>query len=152
MLTSWAWEVQGGERPLLLDPGAIINPVEHIEFVLTQLGPAGSPEYWWARPRNGSSFGDMTIKVCNLNHVELRELRSDHFDTTISPQVNALKVALATAQPTVIQQQLDRALQMLNAKNPYVALTYDALRSNIPDADLQNAAHKSWPSPSQVGR
>jgi len=94
----------------------------------------------------------MTIDVCDLNHLELRELRNDYFVTTISPQVNALNASLASAQREAILRELDRALWMLNAKNPYVAFTYDALRSSISDLILQTAVQKSWPKPSQVGR
>ncbi len=142
----------GGERPLLLNPASTINPVEHIEFVLETVGPAGSPQEWWARPRNGSLFGHMTIDVCDLNHTEQRELRSDHFDNIVRLHVNALNDALATAQGREVQREFDRALALLKPENLYVAFTYDALRSSIPGSKLQAAIQKRWPTPRQVGR
>lgn len=141
----------GNEAPLFIDPSGIINPVEHIKFVLMTIGPTGSAQQWWARPRNGSQFGLMTIDVCKLNSDVLLELRSDHFANIISPQVKALNDALATAQHADVQREYERSLSMITANNLYVALTYDALCSLIPDSKLQAVLHKTWPSPNQVG-
>lgn len=141
----------GGELPLLLNPGELINPVEHIVFVLETVGPIGGPQQWWARPRNGSQFGHMTIDVCDLNRSELRELRSDYFDTTISPKVKALDKALATRQRKEVLREFSVALALLDSRVPYVAFAYDALRSSIPDAKLKTVVAMNWPAPSQVG-
>jgi hypothetical protein len=65
----------GSERPLLLDPGSAINPVEHIEFVPKVDCLVGTAQQWWARPRNNSLFGQVTIKVCDLNNVEMKSYR-----------------------------------------------------------------------------
>ncbi|MBK9441880.1 MAG: hypothetical protein IPN53_11440 [Comamonadaceae bacterium] len=80
----------GNELPLLLDPGSAINPVEHIEYTESAIGRNGGPTHWWARPRNASIYGVKTIEVCELNRLELRELRNDHFRSTLAPQVEAL--------------------------------------------------------------
>ncbi|MBF0409630.1 MAG: hypothetical protein HQM10_19980 [Candidatus Riflebacteria bacterium] len=141
----------GGEIPLLLDPGSSINPVEHIQFVLKSVGPKGSPKHWWAQPRNRSRFGHTTIDVCALNCDELRELRSDYFETTIAPKVKALNEALATAQRELIQREYDRALELFNPRLPNVAFAYDALCSSIPSAKLKYAIQMRWPLPKQVG-
>lgn len=141
----------GNESPLLIDPGASINPVEHIQFVLETVGPIGSPQYWWARPRNRSMLGGMTINVCKLNTSDHLELRNDHVANIVKPQLKGLNVALATARREAVKREYDRALQMITAKNIYAALTYDALRSNIPDSKLQTILHKTWPAPNQVG-
>lgn len=142
----------GGEIPLLLDPGSTtINPVEHIVFSFETVGPIGSPKQWWARSRAGSQLGHMTIDVCGLNRVELLELRSDYFETTIKPKIETLNVALATKNRDEVQRELSSALGLLNPKVPYVAFAYDALRSAIPDAELQIVLQIGWPTPRQVG-
>lgn len=141
----------GGELPLLIDPASGVNPVEHVEFVQQSVGPTGSPKYWWARPRNGSRFGNMTIDVCDLNRSELREIRNDHFEMIVAPQVKALNDALAKSSRAAVNRALARALDLLKPRNVYVACTYDALRANVPDARLHDAVQKGWPSPKQIG-
>lgn len=143
--------VPGGERPLLLDPGSRINPVEHIEFVRHSVGPSGGPQHWWARPRNGSRIGNMTVDVCDLNRNELRELRNDHFDVTVAPHVSALNVALAGSSPEAVERELNRALHLLTPRNAYVAFTYDALRACVPESKLRAVARVGWPPPSRIG-
>jgi hypothetical protein len=141
----------GSELPLLLDPASPNNPVEHIEHVEVSIGRAGSPTYWWARPRNGSIYGSMTIEVCDLNRLELRELRKDHFRSAISSQVKALNDALNERKPLAIQREFERALGLLEPSNTDVGFTYDALRASIPDSKLIPFLGSGWPAPNQVG-
>ena len=141
----------GSELPLLLDPGSPINPVEHIEHVEKSFGRAGNPTYWWARPRNGSIYGNMTIEVCKLNRLELCELRKDYFRSSIAPQVKALNDALIERQPLAIQREFKRALGLLKSGNTDVGFTYDALRASIPDSKLIFFIGSGWPAPNQVG-
>lgn len=141
----------GGEYPLLLDPGSDVSPVEHIQFVLERIGSPTSPLHWWARPRNGSQFGQMTIDVCDLNNLELRELRADHFANTISPQIEALLYALDNSERNTVVRELARAYGLLRAPSPYACLSYDALRVSVPEQDLQDLVQKGWPEPTLVG-
>jgi hypothetical protein len=139
----------GSERPLLLDPGAPTNPVEHIKFVLHSISPR-APSYWWAQPRDGSPLGAMTIDVCQLNSLELRELRNDHVKTVLCPQVRALLDALDAADNGGIQREFSRSLQMLNRGCAYVALAYDVLCHYIPNTRLHVPWGKKWPRPCEV--
>lgn len=140
----------GNERPLLLDPGSLVNPIEHIEYVEKRNSKLGSPTYWWALPRSASIYGSKTIEVCNLNRPELRELRNDHFRTVIDPQIKALKNALDESQLGPIEREFKRAIGLLEPRNICVGFTYDALRSSIPDANLGKFNGYSWPLPNQV--
>jgi 5-methylcytosine-specific restriction endonuclease McrA len=141
----------GRENPLLIDPSSTINPVEHIEFVQMTIGAAGSAVQWRARPRNGSLLGNFTIVICDLNNNELLDLRDDHFDNVIAPQVNALNYRLLQSQPKLIEEEFEKAIHLLAPRSAYVAFNYDALRFFIPNSKLQIAIRKSWPEPSQVG-
>ena len=142
----------GGERPYLLDPGAQINPVAHIQFQCRQLH--GTTQ-WFARPRNRSVRGTWTIYVCGLNDANLVELRTSHVERCVQPHADALNEAVsapisASNRPRV-QREFARARGMLDPRSEYVALTYDALRHLVPDATL--ARWKlSWPDPRDVGR
>ena len=141
----------GGELPLFLDPSGTINPVEHIEFVATTFGSKGGRAQWWARPRKGSRFGDMTVDVCKLNRNELLELRCDHYENVILPIVKALLIELASGSRAKIEREFQRALDLLNPKLVYVAFTYDVLCSSVPNSRLLSAIQVAWPMPHQVG-
>lgn len=142
----------GNEIPLLLNPGSNINPVEHIIFILEAVSTQAKEKHWRARARDNSPSGEKTIGVCKLNSQDLLENRDLHIATIIQPQVKAINDALATMQIGLIQTAYDRAIAMLTPRNEYVALSYDAFRHFIPDARLQAAIQKSWPTPDQVGR
>jgi len=139
----------GGELPLLLDPGSAINPVEHIEFVLRSITPTG-PKYWWARPRNGSIHGNMTIDICGLNRSDLLEVRKDYFNSVVAPQISALNTAIDDAQSATVQRELRRAEGMLTPGNAHVGLTYDALVASVPNQKLISIIGVGWPTPMNV--
>jgi hypothetical protein len=140
----------GNEHPLLLDPGSLVNPVEHIEYVENGIGKLGSPTYWWARPRSSSIYGNKTIEVCDLNRPDLRELRNNYFRTVIAPQIKALNDALEDSQLVNIGREFRRAMGLLDPENIHVGFTYDALRASVPDSLLRNFNGLRWPLPSQV--
>lgn len=144
--------ITGTELPLMLDPGANINPVEHIEFVMRPAKLSGETVYWWARPRAGSLLGNVSIDVCDLNRDELRETRNDYFATVLAPQVQALEFELAAASHGAVLLELRRALALLEPRNVYVAFSYDVFRAFIPDAKLFALVNECWPLPDLVGK
>lgn len=145
----------GNERPYLLDPAGLVNPVEHIEYehrhaVAGEPVRLHGPKQWFARPRDGSPRGHWTIHVCGLNEGELVELRKDHVDGNVRPQADELREALSTPDEARVQRAFLRASGMLRPQSNYVALTYDALRHLVPDTTL--APWKlSWPQAKDVG-
>lgn len=140
----------GEEEPLLLDPGSAVNPVEHIEFVYSTAGGTGTPAYWWARPRDDSVYGNMTIDVCKLNRSELLELRNDYVSNFLEPQVNALNAALLAGKKKRIRKEYDRAREMMAYRNSYVCLTFDVFRFLVSDAKLRALNINGWPKPGEV--
>lgn len=140
----------GRERPLLIDPGSTVNPLKHIKFVYQAFGPAGTPRYWWARPRSGSSLGNATIEVCGLNRSELRELREDHYLDVVVPHAQAINTAVRSADRLRLSNEFQRALDLLKPRNAFVGLTYDALRVDAPDADIRGLLGIGWPRLSLV--
>lgn len=148
----------GRERPCLIDPSARVNPVQHIQFVYSTMkssasGPGG--KQWFARPRNGSVRGALTIDICGLNDGSLLELRKDHVDELVRPQVRALNVSLARSVSRLgirsVQSEFDRARGMFAPQSPYAALTYDAFRHFVPNIALAQWG-LTWPPPRKVGR
>lgn len=140
----------GAEDPLLIDPGADTNPVEHIQFVYAPAGGPGTPAYWWARPRNGSVRGNVTIEVCKLNRLELRELRSDYVSNIVEPHANAINVALRVRDKRRANEEYERAIALLSCKQSFVCLAFDVLRFLVPDAQLRSLIRTGWPAPENL--
>lgn len=140
----------GAEFPLLLDPSSQVNPVEHIEYVEQPIRAGSATNYWWARPRNASIYGNKTIEVCKLNSSEHRELRNDYLRTTITPKVVALQDAVNSMSQLAVKREFERAVELLKPNNPYVCFAYDALRASFPNLILMTANFVDWPPPSQV--
>ena len=136
-------QMPGLENPLLLNPGSTINPVEHIQFVLENIAPTSSLREWWARPRDQSHLGQFTIEICGLNHSDLRELRSYHFENTISSHINAINRGVSLLDPLIVQHEFNRTLELLNPTNLFVGFTYDALVSSIPNQILQASIQRN---------
>jgi uncharacterized protein (TIGR02646 family) len=141
----------GSELPLLIDPAGLLNPVTHIFFAYESLAGTG-PKQWYARPRDGSLYGQTTIIVCDLNRQELLEIRENHYQTVIEPQVRAIKRELELQRPAELDIQFARAKAMIGPKNQFAAFTYDAFRSAVPDRILKDAIGKIWPAPQDVCR
>jgi hypothetical protein len=145
----------GKERPLLIDPGGKLNPVEHIEFERRHpkaSEPTKSPGrlHWFARPRNRSVQGLFTIHVCGLNDQDLLELRCDHVETCVEQHTTELTDAIKAADDARTRRAFQRALGMLEPRNAYVGLNYDALRTLVPNSVLSPRG-LSWPAPRDVG-
>jgi len=140
----------GQERPLLIDPGSTVNPIEHIEFIYQAVGPAGTPRHWWARPRNGSLLGNSTIEICGLNRGELRELREDYYTDVVIPHARAINGAVTSADRPRLNQEFQRALALIQSRSAFVGLTYDALRIDAPDLGIKELIGIGWPSPNLV--
>ena len=141
----------GMEKRLLLDPGSGINPVEHIEFVNSPAGGAGTPTYWWARPRNGSAHGNVTIEVCKLNRLELLELRNDYVSNILDPHANALNAALLLGDKNRVKEEYERAIALVSCKQSYVCLDFDVLRCLVPENRLKAFSRYGWPTPPEIG-
>lgn len=144
------------EQPLLLDPCARINPVLHIEFEHRRATPfepirLQGPMQWFARARNGSVLGSTTIAVCGLNDADLVELRKDHVEQVVREKVSDLEDAIASRESSRVSWAFLRAKGLLDPRNVYVALTYDALCQLVPNSKL-NPWALSWPQPKDVGK
>ena len=133
------------EIPLIIDPASSTNPVEHIQFVYEK-------NYWWARPRNGSLIGYKSIEIYGLNDNDLRELRKDHYETTLKKQIDALNNAVTLNNTDILLNEFNRALAMLEPQNLYVGFSYDALTSKINNLKkITSLLKKNWPTPSEIG-
>jgi len=143
-------EVPGNETPLLIDPAGERNPLEMISFTLAPL-VRGGPEHWRARPRDGSLIATLTIEVLKLNSQELLELRTDHVRCHVEPLADDLSSAIRLGKRGQLERTLMRAQRMLTADNAYVGVTYDALRTLVPNTSLLVAGFAAWPEPKDVG-
>ncbi|QHH97795.1 hypothetical protein [Acinetobacter dispersus] len=133
------------EVPLLIDPSSSINPVEHIMFVFENQG-------WWAKERNRSIEGQKSIQIYGLNHQDLRELRKDHYETILTPQVNAINIAIRDNDLVALKKEYQRALDMLTPKNTFVCFNYSVFSQEINNLEnISDLIQLSWPFPHQIG-
>lgn len=139
----------GGERPLLLDPSQD-NGTEHIEYVFIRLSIGGRKQ-WLPRPRLGSLRGDWTIRVLQLDCMELIECYSKHVNDNVRPDAEALLSTLQGRDSALVRAAFDRAARLLHPGLPFVGLSYDALRTLVPTA-LLLPFNLRWPEPEAVGR
>lgn len=149
------------EVPLLIDPVGAINPVEHIQFMpmpgFTNLVDRDllvrevEVVRWFAVPRRGSKYGRYTIEVVDLNRMELLELRSDYFRTSIWPLVLDLQGALEGGFACKVEECLNRAKKLISRRLPFTALAFDSLVFFVPQAKL-DPYRLAWPSEAEVGR
>lgn len=136
----------GSEFPLLLDPASNVNPVEHIQFVQKPVVPGGR-QYWLAEPRGGSELGSYTIDVCGLNRASLRERRNGHFRDHINPQIEILRNELNDNDIPRAKKAFLRALDMMQPRFEFAALTYDAFRDRFDEQELLTKIQMAFPSP-----
>jgi uncharacterized protein (TIGR02646 family) len=121
----------GRELPLLLDP-ALDNGVDHIEFVRDKRD--GKPV--WV-PKARTSRGDWTIRVCGLDRDALLGRYNDHVRDHVMPVVEAVRGALRSESAQAIYEQVERGKRkLLHPRQRFVGLSYDALRSFVPDERL----------------
>jgi hypothetical protein len=119
-----------GERPLLLDPTRECG-IGHIEF---RLWP---DRKWRPAARNGSAKGRETIRVCMLGRDDLLELYTKHVDRNVRPEADAVARALASGLEGDVREVVNRAsVKLLRRGQPFVGLSYDALRHFISDSAL----------------
>lgn len=134
-----------GEIGLLLDPASpTINPVAHIVHELHN-------SRWIPLPRDNSVFGSWSIEVFGLNRDELHDLREKHVELVVRPEVAALKRHIQKKDRDGIENEFQRACELFAPAQAHAALSYDALRHFVPDADLLAAIGQTWPQPAEVG-
>lgn len=132
------------EIPLLIDPGSSINPVEHIKFVFEN-------QHWCAKARNESTFGEKSIEIYGLNHQDLKELRKDHYETILKPQIDAINIALSDNDMMALKKEFRRALDMLTPRNAFVCFNYDVFSEKILELQkITDLLQLPWPNPDQV--
>src|SRR5262249_18567010 len=111
----------GREHPLLLDPGGRRNPACHICFELQTFRFQSVPR-WWAKAYRGSAYGAWSIKVFGLNTNEQMELRADHVENFVQPQIAELLRALSSGNRTHVSRGFRYAIGLLSSKLPYTLL------------------------------
>jgi len=136
----------GNEVALLIDPTAD-NPIEHIEYKFASTAGVGGVFYWWARPRKNSLLGNETIAVCELNRIDLLELRNDYVRDILSRQVKALSKALNEGNRERAEEEYENSIGLLASSNTYVGLAFDVLRTEISSRKLKLLIGRGWPSP-----
>ena len=103
------------------------------------------PEPWSDRRAAPAKneLGLFSIDVFGLNTAELLELRDSYYEDTISRRITKLRAALTSKNQGATQAEFDEAQHLLLASQPWVALCYDALRSAIPNDELNMVLGKT---------
>jgi hypothetical protein len=124
----------GRERPLLLDPAAE-NGVRFIEFKLVTR-PGTTAQDWRPVARGGDLRGDTTIRVCLLDRPGLLDLYTSHVNANVWPRAEEVQEALRAGKREAVLAAWARARTLLFPAQPFVGLSFDALRHFVPDARL----------------
>lgn len=133
----------GGEVPLLIDP-AVEDPIRHIQF---RCEKRDGRDCWVPRPRDGSSKGAVTIRVCGLDRAELLDLYNKHVAVNVLREVRGVERALnAGDRDEVWHIVLTTAERLLHPFQEWTGLTYDALNYFV-SADRLLPHHLVWPKP-----
>lgn len=120
-----------GERPLLIDPATECG-IEHIEFILDP------GKKWRPIPRNGSAKGAATIRVCDLDRDDLLGLYTGHVNRNVRVWDRKIKEAFKDKDDVAVDKHVSDANRaLLRRSQPFVGLSYDALRHFVPDAELK---------------
>lgn len=120
----------GAELPLLIDPSAE-NPMS--EIVFSRDAKSG---HWMAKARAGSVRGVVTVTLLKLNAPDLMELRDDHIDTQIMPDIEHIRSAMARGdEADVLRRWQTLTLRVLQPTMPYIALSYDAIDHFVPESE-----------------
>jgi hypothetical protein len=116
----------GTEDPALLDPAhPTDDPTNHIEFKETLGG-------WVPVPRNGSKYGEETIRICKLDRTDLSGLYKKHV-ASVQAAVLAIQQAIATRRRRKIQAVwMEQTLPLLSCSQPFTALSRDILNHHFP--------------------
>ncbi|HSN97980.1 MAG TPA: hypothetical protein VLS89_06765 [Candidatus Nanopelagicales bacterium] len=126
-------EPPGQEQPLLVDP-CRESGVRHIEFAPVRVG---AEERWFPRAREGSVKGAWTIDVCKLDREDLVDLFTAHVRQRVEPEAVDIEAAMRAGRRADVQKAHWTArLKLLTRRQPYVGLSYDALRYLVPEDSL----------------
>ncbi len=141
-------EPPGSEIPLLIDP-ASGDPSLEIEYAYCSSIKSRRPG-WYAVGRSGSLIGGITSDVCDLNRDELLELRADHVEKYVRPQVDELFAALSSSQG--LAREIRRAFRVFESSAPYACLSYDAMTALLFLNDFPFERAPAWPGPGDFYR
>lgn len=124
------------EKPLLIDP-ASQDPLLHLQFRPFLIH---GEQQWLPVARNGSPRGQATIEVLKLDRQGLLTLYKAHVDREVRPKVDAFRQLMRAARSRQRVQEAWSALtrELLDARRPFMALSYDALDHLVPEAERRH--------------
>ncbi len=133
----------GQERCLLIDPAAE-NGIDHIKFVPARIR---GRQRWLPCPRDGSSKGKWSIRVCRLDRPSLLTAYTNHVQNNVIPHVRRVEAAIASEDNRTVHRRWAWAVErLLNAYQIYVGLSFDALDHFFPQ-DVRERWRLELPTP-----
>ena len=131
----------GREVPLLIDP-AVQSAMPHIRY---KPDNSTGETLWVAEARNGSEYGDYTIRVCDLNDDGVVTLRSGHIERLVMREVRRIQSVPANDRTALVDTVDEIVRHFLDPAAEFVGATYDAL---VYHTDAILAKHGlTWPMP-----
>jgi uncharacterized protein (TIGR02646 family) len=116
----------GQERATLIDPYSE-DPVDFIEFVFDGM-------HWRPRGRNGSTRGQRTVEILELDRAALLTRYNDYVNESVRPRIDELTEAIAQRDESRIRTAWRRVRALLVPGKDFVALSFDAIAYFVPTA------------------
>jgi hypothetical protein len=111
---------RGKYTPLLLNPFGTRDPVEHLDF--SSLGEIS--------PRNGSAFGEATIRTCGLHRESLRRARQG-IAADACRQIERMEKALATNDFDVARSAAEDLLSLGASERTHAGMVRSIILSKL---------------------
>lgn len=114
----------GQEQATLIDPYNE-NPVDLIEFVF-------DGRHWRPRGRNGSTRGQRTVEILELDRADLLTLYTAYVNDYVKPFTDAAYEAMGQRSEVHVRSTWRRVRALLSPGKEFVALSFDAIDHFVP--------------------
>lgn len=128
------------ETPLFIDPYELCY-IQYIQYRFIRNADGGR---WYARPRKRSKCSSYTIRIAKLNRSELLELRQDHFEVNIQPQLLEFDEALQSGRQEEILACQRRLSRLFGRRALFASFSYDVITQAYPNFVLEKFGCR-WP-------
>ena len=119
----------GHEDPLIIDPAGGGDPRQHIEFVLIA-------QRWQPIPRNGSEYGDMTIRVLGLDQPPLLDEYQRFYTRHLRNPISNVRKEMLSGDPGSVRRCWGQLVETIDPRREFAAFALDVVEQSFPPSLL----------------